>query len=222
MIKGTYRAFKSVVEIAIELIRQFYTEQRSFRITNPNGGATFVDCQNAGLQPQVQTVNVDGIEMPIQIGQTAMGEAEYAVRVPIIDIVIKAQKQSPFTTLAQNETAMNLYNAGFFEPERAQQALICLEMMEFEGKDKVYDYVQQGQTLYNQVQQLNQQVIQASQMLMAAGVNPMQFGLAPVEMPVGGAPGGEMTNTNPISVATDNAAEAQSGYTKELLERARV
>ena len=222
MIKGTYRAYKKVVEIVIELIRQFYTEQRSFRITDPNGGTSFIDYQNSGLQPQMQTVNVEGNEMPIRIGETALGEPEYAVRVPIMDIDIKAQKQNPFTTLAQNETAINLYNAGFFEPERAQQAMICLEMMDFEGKDKVYEYVQQGQTLMNQVQQLNQQVMQASDMLAMAGINPSQFGLMPIQMPMSGAPSGSVTTENPVSVATDNAVDAQNGYMQKLMEKARV
>lgn len=223
MIKGTYRAYRNVVNIVVELIRQFYTEQRSFRIIAPNGTTQFVEYQNTGLQPQVQTVDVDGAQVPIQVGQTPLGEPEYAVRVPIIDISIKAQKQSPFTTLAQNETAMNLYTAGFFEPERAQQAMICLEMMEFEGKDKVYDYVLQGQTLLNQVNMLNSQIMQASQMMMIVGIDPMQFGLQPVAMPEGTAPvGGNMSTGNPIGAAIDSATDLQSGYTKKLMEKARV
>jgi hypothetical protein len=222
MVKASYRKFKGLVELVIELMRQFYTEQRSFRITQPNGMYGFIDYDNSGLQPQMQTVNVDGAEMPIQIGQTPLGEPEYAIRIPIIDISIKAQKQNPFTTMAQNETAMNLYNAGFFEPERAQQALVCLEMMDFEGKDKVLEHVQQGQTLFNQVQMMNEQIINISAALASAGINPMQFGLAPVEMPMGGVPGGNATSGNPITTATDNAADLQSGYTKKLMEKARV
>lgn len=222
MVKASYRKFKGIVELVIELMRQFYTEQRSFRITQPNGMYGFIDYDNSGLQPQMQTVNVDGAEMPIQVGQTPLGEPEYAIRIPIIDISIKAQKQNPFTTMAQNETAMNLYNASFFEPERAQQALVCLEMMDFEGKDKVLEHVQQGQTLFNQVQMMNEQIINISAALASAGINPMQFGLAPVEMPMSGAPGGNATSGNPITTATDNATDFQSGYTKKLMEKARV
>lgn len=213
MIRASYRVYKSMAELEIELIRQFYTEDRSFRITAPNGVAEFITYRNSGLQPQTQMVDVDGRSLPIEIGQNALGEPEYAVRVPIIDITVKAQKQNPFTTMAQNETAMNLYSAGFFDPERAQQALICLEMMDFEGKEKVLDYVQQGQTLLNQI-------IQASQMLAMANIDPMQFGLMPMGM-AGGVPGGASASGNPVATASGNAAELQSGYTRNLVEKAR-
>lgn len=219
MLKGSYRAFVAVNRLKIELIRQFYTDERAFRIKNPNGGAgyEFTTYNNAGLQPQPVTMSMDGREVPVT---NAFGEA--AVRVPILDIDVRAQKQSPFTTIAQNETAMNLYSAGFFNPELAQQSLICLEMMDFEGKEKVYDYVVKGQTLFNQVQQLNAQVGQASQMLAAAGINPGMFGLMPMGVPTPQPMGSPMTSDNPISTAQDNAQAAQSSYTQKLMEKAKV
>ena len=39
--------------------------------------------------------------------------------------------------MTQNETAVNLYQLGFFNPEMAGQALIALGMMSFEGKDEI-------------------------------------------------------------------------------------
>ena len=62
--------------------------------------------------------------------------------------------------MEQNERAKELYGLGFFNPERAQEALGALEMMEFEGKDKVLEQVQQGQTLLNICQQMSQQLDQ--------------------------------------------------------------
>jgi hypothetical protein len=55
--------------------------------------------------------------------------------------------------MEQNERAKELYAAGFFAPERAQESMIALEMMDFEGIDKVRERVMEGQTLYNLVQQ---------------------------------------------------------------------
>jgi hypothetical protein len=224
MIKQSQNAFVEVMRISIELIRQFYTEERSFRIRNANGtGYEFTNYSNAGLRIQPQTTNVNGQEMPVIIGQTEGGEDIYAVRLPIIDIDVRAQKQSPFTTLAQNETAMNLYNAGFFNPELAQQALICLEIMDFEGKEKVVEYVTQGQTLLNQVNNLNMQIMQASQLLMANGINPATVGLMPQMEGQPMPSGGGMSIGNPVSVAQDGAQErANTPYINDLLERARV
>ena len=207
IIKDTYDAFEELSIIQIELIRQFYTEERSFRITVPNEvGYQFVNYNNSKLQMQPQfTQTADGTPVPI------MDEAgNQMVRKPIIDIKVVAQKQSPFTTLSQNETAMNLYSAGFFNPELAQQAMICLEMMDFEGKDKVLEQIKQGQTLINQLQMMSQQMAMASQKMAMSGINPANFGLQPV-MPNGQpmpADGGGASNG--VTDAIDNAMASRN------------
>ena len=50
------------------------------------------------------------------------------------DVEITAQKQSPYTKMAQNELALQFYSAGFFNPQMADQALACLDMMDFPRK----------------------------------------------------------------------------------------
>ena len=49
---------------------------------------------------------------------------------------------------------------GFFNPERAQEAMGALEMMEFEGIDQVKRTVREGQTLLNIVMQQMQLINQ--------------------------------------------------------------
>ncbi len=148
---GTYNAFRNVCEIVIELIRQFYTERRAFRITGQDGKRQFVSFDNSSLT--LQNVSSD------------------LFRLPIFDIAICAQRKNPFSILSQNETAANLYNMGIFNPENAHMALGMLEMMEFEGKEKVIDYVSKGQTLMGIIQQLQQQNAMLSEQLQAmAGV----------------------------------------------------
>ena len=56
---------------------------------------------------------------------------------PVFDIKVSAQKKSIYTRVSQNELALQLYQLGFFDPLRASQALQCLEMMDFEGKEQV-------------------------------------------------------------------------------------
>ena len=92
------------------------------------------------------------------MGLTSDGVPLY--RKPIFDLKIKAQKKNPFSRMEQNERAKELYGLGFFNPERAQEALGALEMMEFEGIDKVREQVQNGQTLLNICQQMSQQLDQ--------------------------------------------------------------
>lgn len=129
--KAAYRAFRKVCLMVIELIRQFYTLPRCFRILGEQGTAEFIHYSNAGLLPQSQ-----GTELGVDMG----------VRLPVFDIVVTAQKQSPYSRLSQNELALQFYSAGFFEPGMARQALICLDMMDFDGKDLIMQRIAENAT----------------------------------------------------------------------------
>ena len=147
MISASYRAHTEINELCIELIRQFYDETRSFRITGDMPGSyQFVDFNNAQIAEQ-------------EVGPAADGSPLF--RRPVFDLKIKAQKKNPFSRMEQNERAKELYGLGFFNPERAQEALGALEMMDFEGIDKVREQVNQGQTLLNICQSLASQLNQA-------------------------------------------------------------
>jgi hypothetical protein len=62
-------------------------------------------------------------------------------RKPIFDISVTSQKSNPFSVTAQNELAKELYSLGLFNPDMAQQAIMCLEMMNFEGKEKIIEKI---------------------------------------------------------------------------------
>jgi hypothetical protein len=121
-------------------MRQFYEHERVFRVIGETGANEFVKFNNEALQEQSMGI--------VGASQTEL------FRKPIFDIDVKAQKQNPYSTLSQNETAMNLYTAGMFNPQMAQAAIPALKMMTFEGKKEVEDYVAEGMTLYNQLQQM--------------------------------------------------------------------
>lgn len=171
IINASYRSFKQICTICIELMRQFYDESRCFRIVGEKGAMRFLEFSNAQIKEQ-------------QIGIDAAGQP--MIRKPVFDLKIKAQKKSAFTRLEQNELAKELYGLGFFNPERAQEVMPCLDMMDFEGIDKVRDKVQEGQTLLNICQQLSQQVQQLTAMMQATLAPPM-----PEQAPEGGSPGGK-------------------------------
>lgn len=152
MISASYRAHVKINAMCIELMRQFYDETRSFRITgNIPGSYRFVDMNNTSIKDQLLPAAYPG-QQPIY-------------RRPVFDVKIKAQKKNPFSRMEQNERAKELYGLGFFNPERAQEALGALEMMEFEGIDKVREQVQQGQTLLNICQQMSRQMDQMALLL---------------------------------------------------------
>jgi hypothetical protein len=100
---------------------------------------------------------------PVEQGR-AFG-IELGSRLPIFDIVVKPQKQSAYSRESQNQTALNLYNMGFFAPNNADSALACLEMMDFEEIQKVKDRIKQNGTLYDEVIKLQQMLMQVAPLL---------------------------------------------------------
>ena len=150
MLKTSYRCYAEINTMIVELMRQFYTEQRYFRITGEDGAYRFEEFDNRMLQP-----------MPTP----QLFSEELAYRLPVFDIRIKAQKSSPFSTAAQNERAKELYSMGFFNPQLADQALTCLDMMQFEGIEKVREKISQNGTLLQQIQMMQQQMLQMAQII---------------------------------------------------------
>ena len=148
--KGSYRAFRKVCLMVIELIRQFYDLPRCFRIMGENGTARFVQYSNAGIQPQMQ-----GIEMGVDMGY----------RLPLFDIEITAQKQSPYSKMSQNELALQFFGAGFFNPQMADQALACLDMMDFDRKHFIMQKISQNGGMYQQMLMMQQQMLGLAQMV---------------------------------------------------------
>lgn len=65
-------------------------------------------------------------------------------KAPIFDIKVRAHKKSAFSRASQNELAKELYQLGLFNPQYAAQAEICMNMMEFEGKDEVIRKIKEG------------------------------------------------------------------------------
>lgn len=164
MIKGSYRAFTEITYMCIELIRQFYDEERKFRIEGPSGQPKYISYSNARLKPQElpKAYEDEGL-IPdpdmLALGKTVMvpdPNYEPKYRKPIFDIKVKPQKTNPFSRMAQNELAKELYAAGFFDPSRADQALIALELMDFEGKASIIERISRNQTLLMQMQQMKQ------------------------------------------------------------------
>ena len=164
MIRSYYDGFEEETYLVIELIRQFYTEPRSFRIDNKSGQYEFQEYSNANMTRERTTDSADGTPQIMQ-------------RKAIFDVQVVAEKQSPFSRAAQNETIKELYNMGFFAPANAEPAIVALDAMEFEGKDAIKQQIQQNSLLMQQVQRMQQTIMQVDQMLPQLGIA-VQAGLA--------------------------------------------
>ena len=150
MIQASYRAYTEIIEFVIELIRQFYDAPRQFRIIGQQGQEEFTTYTNVNLKKQYQ-----GEEFGQDMGY----------RLPVFDIKVSAQKANPYSKVSQNELALQFFKSGFFNPELSDQALACVDMMDFDGKDGVMRKIQTNGTMYQQMLQMQQQMLQMSQII---------------------------------------------------------
>ena len=146
----SYRAFSQIVEICIELIRQFYDMPRQFRILGQYGAEEYITYINQGLQLQDQG--------------TAFGQ-DGGFRLPVFDIKVSAQKKNVYTKVTQNELALQFFQLGFFNPQMTDQTLMCLDMMEFDGKDGIMQKVSQNGTMFQKLLQYMQLALTFAQQL---------------------------------------------------------
>lgn len=182
--KAGFRAFRKIINMVIELIRQFYDIPRSFRIIGDTGAQEFVSYSNAGIAPQAQ-----GLDMGVDLGY----------RLPLFDIEVSAQKASPYSKMSQNELALQFFGAGFFNPQMADQALACIEMMDFDRKEMI-------------MQRIIQNAMQYQQNLMMAQMG-MPMGMVGAAVTPGVAPSAQSTNLG------GQAPKGESSITKNARQR---
>lgn len=192
---SAYRAYTELVNLSIELIRQFYDMPRKFRIVGQYGMQQYITYDNSGLKPQAQLSMVEG-----------MGD-----RLPVFDIKVSAQKKNVYTKVSQNELALQFFQMGFFNPQLTDQALMCLDMMEFDGKDGVMQKVSQSGTMFQkliQYMQLSLQLAAKAAPEMVQGLSNDIMQTMGVTSTVGGA----------VAVTTETDAEKEPA----IVENARA
>lgn len=146
--KSSYRAYGQVVELCIELIRQFYEMPRQFRIIGQYGMEQFISYSNEGIRP---------IHQGNDFGQ------DMGFRLPVFDIKVSAEKKTAYSRVAQNELALQFFQLGFFRPDMTDQALMTLEMMEFDGKDDLMQKISRNGTMYQMLAQYMQLALTLAQ-----------------------------------------------------------
>ena len=151
--QASYRVYSDMVDMCIELIRQFYTLPRKFRILGQYGMEKYIEYTNAGIQAQHQGM--------------AFGQ-DMGFRLPVFDIKVSAQKKNVYTKVAQNELALQFFQLGFFNPQMVDQSLMCLEMMDFDDKDAIMQKISQMGTMHQKLLQYMQIALNLAQI-----ANPM-------------------------------------------------
>lgn len=206
MIKETYTAYSSTVTMVIELIRQFYTLPRCYRITQPNGEAQYIELTNESLQPQ----------------QDSMMDGELSARRPVFDIKVAAQKASPYSRIANNELAKELFGMGVFNPQIADQAMAVVTMMDFDRRDEVLKKIQENGLMYQKIQQMQAAMVQMADVIAQTTGNTKLLDAVgqmagPAQTGINVNPQQVKTNSLGAPVSTDNS---QAGQARERVATA--
>lgn len=106
-IESSYRAFSELVYMVIELVSQFYTEKRSFRITGENGERSYLSVCGDDLSAAV------------------------------FDIEVVAQKKNPFDTLGHNELVLQLFKEGAFSSDKREEATAAIKALIIDNKQSI-------------------------------------------------------------------------------------
>ena len=185
--QSSYRVYSGMVDMGIELIRQFYDMPRKFRILGQYGMEKYITYTNAGIQPQHQGM--------------AFGQ-DMGFRLPVFDIKVSAQKKNVYTKVAQNELALQFFQLGFFNPQMVDQSLMCLEMMDFDDKDTIMQKISQMGTMHQKLLQYMQIALNLAQAVdpmmaetIAQDILMTNGGAAPMPTGMGGA----MPNISEVS-----------------------
>lgn len=127
-IAGSYRAYVAVMEQVVELIRQFYTGTRCFRIVGESGWR-YIKYSNRGLRDKPAGKDASG--NPLR-------------RRPLFDIEVRAEREDPLDRAGRNQLMLSLFEAGMLDPERRQAAEAALSGMDFEGIDSLRALLRRG------------------------------------------------------------------------------
>ena len=203
-----YSWFENVSDKIVSRMRQGYTVSRTFRITGKGGeDETFVPFDNSGLKPQA---------LPEGMG------LEGNMRMPVFDIDIRAQRESVYTRMSNNELAIQLHDKGFFNPQNVDQALMTLELMDFKGREEVMSMIRKQGTLFDAYVKISQVALALAQKYDPA----MADQLAQITQGVAGMAtnqpvmvGGQQPMKLPEAERTDSAEE--ENRTNAMVNRAR-
>ena len=148
----SYDAFKSLITMVISRMQQFYSVPRTYRIilNNENYYAMVGISKDSPMASDSMAELLPDSVYDQSIGKYMGGHK------PIYDISVGAEKASPYSRVAQNEFAKELFQLGVFNPQLADQTLGMLKMMDFDQKEEIIQTVSENQTLLQENMQMKQ------------------------------------------------------------------
>lgn len=127
IVSDSYDSFKWIVYMVIELMRQFFTEERVYRVSDPMGKKSFAKFSNSMLY------------------KTDYSSGRITFKKLMFDIDVVVQRENPYSRENANNTILQLWSSGIFNPDNKDCAIVALKNMQFDGKERL---ISDLQTLY--------------------------------------------------------------------------
>ncbi|MEG2584150.1 MAG: hypothetical protein RSA27_06570 [Oscillospiraceae bacterium] len=145
MISESYEAYKDIIYLCLELMRQFYDEPRPYRIDSDTGNSEYISFSNRDIKSD------------------AHHRAEF-------DVVVSAEKNNPYSRISQNQTLLDLWKIGAFKSDSIDQSILLLESMHIDKKEKLIEGLRALKE--TREKEAQKQAAMASQMQNSSGASP--------------------------------------------------
>lgn len=154
-VDDSYDAYREICIMVIDLMRQFFHEERIYRITGDSGEKEFISITGDDLMAK------DALGFPDDSKPTCF------------DVSITAQKSNPYTKQGNNQTMTQLWELGVFAPQNLESSIILIKNMQFDGKEKLIQDMQTKLEEFKQQQMQMQQQMMQQQMMQQPVQPPM-------------------------------------------------
>lgn len=130
MIGQTYTAISEIIMLVVELIRQFYNEERTFRVTGDDETTSYIKYSNENIKRKEgafdKLFEFLGFEVP------KANSAQF-------DIVLSMEKNNPYNRGQHNQLILTLHQMGLLNPQNAQVGCFIIQNLSFDGKEKILE-----------------------------------------------------------------------------------
>lgn len=124
-IDDSFDAYKEVVSLVIELMREFFDKDRIYRIIGTDGKPKYKNFSKMNLTGAKPVTDSLGFVMYSEQRDIAF------------DIEIVPQRKNTYQKESQNQLFMTLWQSGFFNINNIDTSIIALKNMSFDGKDNL-------------------------------------------------------------------------------------
>lgn len=146
MINNSYYVFQEIVWLVIELIREFYTEERTYRILGEDGNFSYETFSNSGMQEHPVAGGIEEFFDTDEVeGVAELLDVPVTYEKPLFDITLTVEKNNPYQRAQHNELILALYNMKLFDPQNADVGKFVISNLNFDGKDKLLQQIEETQ-----------------------------------------------------------------------------